>query len=181
MLTSTKSSVALIAAGALLALPATGEAAHKGAAHGKGKGQSHSKRCAKTAKVGFSVGGTLVSFTADDAATAADEATVTLLVTSANRHARVSGELRDQDTQKAGMQVEGATYTVAAAADPFEVRIDRPGVAETTPMAGDHVKVNGKVARTKKACSTAGSSLADRYAAPDVRKVTISGRDADRG
>jgi hypothetical protein len=100
MLTSTKSSVALIATGALLALPATGGAAHKGAAHGKGKGESHSKRCAKTAKVGFSVGGTLVSFTADDAATAADEATVTLLVTSANRHARVSGELEDQDLQR---------------------------------------------------------------------------------
>jgi hypothetical protein len=59
--------------------------------------------------------------------------------------------------------------------------MDRLRVAGTTPMEGDRVKVNGKVARTKKACATAGSSLADRYAAPDVRKVTISGRDADRG
>ena len=179
MFTSTKSFGALVAAGALLAVPATGSAAQKGEPHGHGKGQS--KRCAKTAKVGFSVGGTLVSFTADDAATAADEATVTLLVTSANRHARVSGELEDQDLQRAGMQVEGATYTVAATANPFEVRMDRLRVAGTTPMEGDRVKVNGKVARTKKACATAGSSLADRYAAPDVRKVTISGRDADRG
>ncbi len=179
MLTTTTSSVALIAAAALLALPATGVAAHKGTAHGKGKGQGHSGRCAKTAKVGFSVGGTLVSFTADDAATAADEATVTLLVTSANRHARVSGELEDQDLAKAGMQVEGATYTAAAAADAFEVRIDRLE-AGTAPSQGDRVKVNGKVARTKKACAPAGTGLADRYAAPDVRKVTISERDADR-
>lgn len=179
MLRTTKSSVALIAAGALLALPATGVAAHKGTAHGKGKGQGHAGRCAKTAKVGFSVGGTLVSFTADDAATAADEATVTLLVTSANRHARVSGELEDQDLEKAGMQVEGATYTVAAAADAFEVRIDRLE-AGTAPSPGDRVKVNGKVARTKKTCAPAGTGVADRYAAPDVRKVTISERDADR-
>ena len=174
MLTNTKSFGALVAAGALLAVPATGSAAEKDAAHGKGKGPS--KRCAKTAKVGFSVGGTLVSFTADDAATAADEATVTLRVTSANKHARVSGELADQDTRKAGVQVEGATYTIAAGADAFSVRLE----AGTTPTAGDKVKVNGKVAVTKKTCAAAGTSLADRYAAPDVRTVTISGRDADQ-
>ena len=176
MLTSTKSFGALVAAGALLAVPATGSAAEKDAAHGKGKGPS--KRCAKTAKVGFSVGGTLVSFTADDAATAANEATVTLRVTSANKHARVSGELADQDTQKAGVQVEGATYTVAAGADAFRVKLEAAG---TTPTAGDKVKVNGKVALTKKTCAAAGTSLADRYAAPDVRAVRISGRDAEQG
>ena len=164
MLTSTKSFGALVAAGALLAVPATGSAAQKDEAHGHGKGQS--KRCAKTAKVGFSVGGTLVSFTADDAATAADEATVTLLVTSANKHARVSGKL-----------VKGATYTVAAGTDAFQVRLEAAG---TTPGAGDKVKVHGKVALTKKACAAAGTSLADRYAAPDVRTVTISHRDAEQ-
>ena len=175
MLASTKSFGALVVAGALMAVPATGSAAEKDAAHGKGKGPS--KRCAKTAKVGFSVGGTLVSFTADDAATAANEATVTLRVTSANKHARVSGELEDQDTRSTGVQVEGATYTVAAGADAFRVKLEAAG---TTPTAGDKVKVNGKVALTKKTCAAAGTSLADRYAAPDVRTVTISGRDADQ-
>jgi hypothetical protein len=164
MLTSTKSVGALVAAGALLAVPATGSAAQQGEPHGHGKGQS--KRCAKSAKVGFSVGGTLVSFTADDAATAVNEATVTLRVTSANKHARVSGEL-----------VRGATYTVAAGADAFEVKL---GAAGTTPTVGDKVKVNGKVALTKKACAAAGTSLADRYATPDVRTVAISDRDAEQ-
>ena len=47
---------------------------------------------------GFVVKGTLVSYTADDAATPANEGTVTITVTKANKHARVSGELADADS-----------------------------------------------------------------------------------
>jgi hypothetical protein len=45
--------------------------------------------------------------------------------------------------------------------------------------AATGVKVSGRIARTKKRCAAEGTSTADRYAAPDVRRVTISDRDAD--
>jgi hypothetical protein len=90
-----------------------------------------------------------VSFTADDPATAANEATVTLLVTSANKHARVSGEIADQDAGKKGVQVSGATYTVAAADDALQVKLDSFQGAEA-PAAGDRVKVNGRIAVTRR-------------------------------
>jgi len=159
----------LVAACALFAVPATALAA-KG---GKGKAKS----CAKTPKVGYQVTGTLVSVTADVPATPASEATVTLTVTSANSHARNSGEIADQDAVKKGVQVVGATYTVPAG-DAYVLKLD--GYEGTdTPSPGDLVKVSGRIARTKKRCAAANTSSADRYAAPDVRRVTISDRDAD--
>jgi len=169
--------LSLAAAGALLAVPATGQATHKGAAHGQKKAKGHAKSCAKTHKAGFSVGGTYVSHTADDPATPASEATVTLIVTSANSHARNSGELADMDATKKGVQAKGGTYTVAAG-DAYVLELN--GYEGTdTASAGDKVKVNGKIPVTKKRCAPAGTSTADRYGAPDVRKVTISDRDAD--
>jgi len=162
----------LVAAGALLGLPAAGN----GAAQGKSKGSE--KSCAKKPSVGYSVRGTLVSATADNpATTVVNEASVTLRVTGANSHARNSGEIADQDATQSGVQVAGATYTVTGS-DAFTLVLHGfQGV--DTPSAGDAVKVGGKIARTKKKCAPEGTATADRYAAPDVRTVTISDRDPD--
>ncbi len=148
--------VLLIAAGALLALPATGGA----------NGQGESKRCEKTPKFGYSVSGTLESLTVD---------TVTITVTRANYHARNSGEIADQDATQEGVQVAGATYTVPAS-DSFTLNLVEYEGADT-PSPDDPVRVIGRIPRTKAKCAADGTSLADRYGAPDVRKVSI--RDAD--
>lgn len=181
----------LIAAGALLAVPATALAAkgaHGPAAKAKAPGQSQaktkgkakgtSKACANAPKVGFQVSGTLLSTTPDDPATTdVNEATVSLKVTSASAHAARSGELADQNATKKGVQVKGATLTVPAT-DAFTLKLN--GYEGTdTPSIGDRVKVSGKIAVTKKSCAAAGTTTADRYAAPDVRTVTISDRDPD--
>ena len=176
---NTKLIAAVTAAGALVALPATG-VAETGKDNGKGQEKQAqaktktNKRCAKTQKVGFSVSGTLVSVTADDPATTdKNESAVTLTVTNANSHARKSGEIADQDAARKGTQVAGATYTVAG-----PVKLD--GFEGTdTPSPGDAVKVNGKIALTKKKCAAAGTTEADRYAAPTIKKITVSDRDAD--
>jgi hypothetical protein len=167
---TTRTITTLVAAAALFAVPATAVAA-------KG-GQGKAKSCEKTHGVGYQVTGTLVSATADDPATTdVSEATVTLTVTAANSHARKSGEIADQDAAKKGVQVVGATYTVPAG-DAFELKLN--GFEDPdTPSAGDRVKVSGRIPVTKKRCAAEGTSTADRYAAPDVRRVTISDRDPD--
>ena len=52
----------------------------------------------------------------------ASEATVTLTLTNANRHARRSGDIVDQDAAKKGVQPRGFVYTVAAG-DAFKLRL----------------------------------------------------------
>jgi hypothetical protein len=174
-LKTAKNILALALAAALFAVPATALGAKGGQGKSKGKaksGQGKGKSCAKTHSRGFQVGGTLVSFTADDVATTdASEATVTLTVTSANKHARESGELADMDAVKKGVQAKGATYTVPAG-DAFELKLGDDGTA--VPAAGDRVKVKGRIAVAKKGCAADGTSVADRYATPDVIRVTIS-------
>ena len=168
----------LVAGGALLGAPAVGQAHHKpGHTKGPNGGQQKSHRCQKPAtNVGFVVRGTLTSFTADDPVTPASEASVTITVTGANRHARNSGELADQDPGTPGTQVQGATFTVNGAADPFKVQL-KGYVAPDTPSVGDSVKIIGKIAKTKAKCATPGTSLADRYGDVNIRKVVI--HDAD--
>lgn len=170
MIRTTRTLVTMVAAGALLALPAAAVA-------DPGNGKGESKRCAKAPKVGYIVKGTLVSVTADDPATPTSEATVTFTVTGANSHARNSGEIADQDAGTPGVQVVGATYTVSAT-DSFILKLNGYEGADT-PSVGDAVHVSGKIARTKKECAPVGTSTADRYATPDVRKVTVSDRDPD--
>jgi hypothetical protein len=174
-LKTAKNILALALAAALFAVPATALGAKGGQGKSKGgakSGQGKAKSCAKTHSRGFQVGGTLVSFTADDVATTeASEATVTLTVTSANKHARESGELADMDAAKKGVQAKGATYTVPAG-DAFELKLDDDGAA--VPAAGDRVKVKGRIAVTKKGCAAEGTTVADRYATPDVTRVKIS-------
>lgn len=161
----TRTFIAVAAAGALLALPAAG-LADQGKSQGKGQGKT--KRCAKAQKVGYSVSGTYVSHTAN---------TVTFTVTGANSHARNSGEIADQNASEPGVQVAGAQYTVPAS-DAFTLNLEGYEGADT-PSAGDEVHLNGKITRTKKKCAAAGTSTADRYGAVDVRKVTVTDRDAD--
>jgi hypothetical protein len=163
---------ALIGAVALLAFPATG-LAKKGehGKHGKHANQSKAKSCAKLHTVGYQVGGTFVSMTADDPATTdTSEATVTLTVTSANSHARNSGELADQNADRKGNQVKGATYTISG--DAFVMKLGDDGTL--VPAAGDRVKVKGRIAMTKKRCAEEGATADDRYATPDVTRVSIS-------
>ena len=181
MLKNIRTIALFVAAAALLALPAAGQADGQGQGKGHGKanakGKGKTKRCAKAPKVGYVVHGTLESVTADDPATEESEATVTLTVTDANGHARKSGELADQDPNTDGVQVAGGTYTVPAG-DAYTLTLEGYEGADT-PSAGDAVKVQGKVARTKKKCAAEGTSLADRYATPDVKRVTITDADPD--
>jgi hypothetical protein len=137
--------VALAAVAALVAVPA-------GALAAKG-GQGKAKSCAKTLTRGYQVTGTLVSWTEDS---------VTLTVTSANRHARHSGELA------------GATYTVPTA---DVLKLGNDGAA--VPSVGDRVKLKGRIALTKKRCAAEETSLEDRYSAPNVTRVTISDREPE--
>jgi hypothetical protein len=175
----------LVAAGALLAAPVAGQAHHKpghtkgpNAGQGPNGGQHKSKRCKKpAAKVGFVVRGTLVSLTADDPATPASEATVTVTVTGANRHARNSGELADTDPGTPGTQVQGGVYTVSAG-DAFKLQLV-DYVAPDTPSPGDPVRIVGKVARTKAKCAAAGTTLDERYGDVNIRKVVVHDADAD--
>jgi hypothetical protein len=178
--------VMLVAAVALLVAPAAGQAHHRPGhtqgpenrennGHRNGHHKSHS--CKKPAKnVGFVVRGTLTTFTADVEGTPANEASVSITVTGANRHARNSGELQDMDPATRGMQVKGGPYTATASTDPFTVKLVDFGAGET-PAAGDAVKIIGKIARTKAKCAADGTGLADRYGEVNVRKVVI--HDAD--
>lgn len=178
MLKNAKTIAGLVAVGALLAAPATGIAGH-GASHGSGKAKGKAKSCTtKTHGVGYQVSGTFVSAVADNPATPlVNEGAITMTVTSANSHAAKSGEIADQNAAKKGVQVKGATYTVAAT-DAFTLKLN--GYEGTdTPSAGDKVKVSGSIKVTKKHCAPAGTSTADRYAEPDVKKVTLTDRDAD--
>lgn len=169
---------AVVAAGTLLAAPAAGLAAKHGPGKPAGKGKSTARgSCAKTHKVGYVVSGRLVSMTADDPATPASEATVTLTVTNANRHARRSGDIADQDATRRGVQVRGATYTVPAG-DAYRLRLNGYEGADT-PSPGDRVHVLGRVPLTKKRCTAEGTSVADRYGTADVRRVFVGDRDPD--
>jgi hypothetical protein len=157
---------ALVVAAALVAAPATAVAA-------KG-GQGKAKSCAKTATRGYQLTGTLVM--PADPTTLDASTSVTLLVTSANRHARNSGELADMDADREGVQVVGATYTVPVG-DAYDLKLGDDGAA--IPSEGDRVKVKGRIALTKKRCAVEGASTDARYAAPDVTRVTISDREPE--
>lgn len=163
MLKTVRTIGTLAAAGALLAVPGTALAAPGG--------QSKAKNCEKSHSVGYQVSGTLADVAGDNPATPAFEGPVKLTVTSANSHARNSGEIADEDAITEGVQI-----TVPAGA--FALKLT--GYEGTdTPSVGDKVKVSGRIARTKKRCALAGTSTADRYAAPVIRRVTISDRDLD--
>lgn len=164
----------LAAAGALLVVPAVGQAHKTDTQHNHGKSNGTGKSCAKKPAVnkGFVVKGTLTNYTAG-----ANES-VAITVTGANKHARVSGELTDQNANQDGVQVAGGSYTVdhVNPTDPFTVQLSDYEPNET-PGAGDKVRIVGKVAVTRKKCADAGDTVAERYGAVNIRKVKIV--DAD--
>jgi hypothetical protein len=167
----------LVAGGSLLVAPTVGQAHHKPGHPGAKGGPDKSQRCKKPAtNVGFVVRGTLTSFTADNPATAANEAKASITVSGANSHARNSGDLADVDPSTPGVQVQGGAFTVSASSDPFEVQLEDFEAGEA-PAAGDTVTIVGKVARTKAKCAAAGTSVTDRYGQVNIRKVVI--HDAD--
>ena len=153
---------ALVAACALVALPA-GAGAHHRDGHTKGPS---AKSC--VINVAFVVKGTLVSYTPDTAGTPGNEASVTLTLTKANRHARRSGELQDADPVRPGTQL-----TFAASTDANGFRVQLSGYeANEIPAEGDKVRVIGKIAYTKARCAPTASVEA-RYGEENVRKVKI--------
>jgi hypothetical protein len=161
--------IALLAAGALIALPTVAQANHN--SHAPADHGSKSKRCAPKNK-GFVVTGNLVSGTADDPATTdVNEASVTITVKNANRHARNSGELTDQNAEKKGVQVKGGTYTLDNDDDAYKVVFSGYEEGETKPNAGDKVRISGKIPVTRKRCAPEGTSTADRYGEPNIRRV----------
>lgn len=162
----------LVAAAALLAVPAIGQANHK-SSHNPGSKAQRGKSCAKkpTVNKGFVVRGTLKSVPTANS--------IEITVTGANRHARLSGELDDQSNAP-GVQVAGDTYTLnpADADDPFNVRL-ADYTAPDTPSIGDAVRIVGKVPVTRKKCAP-GDTVAERYGDDvDIRRVKIADRDAD--
>jgi hypothetical protein len=161
-----RSTVLLFAVLALAAVPAVSQAHH--ANHGKHKGanngKAHKKHC--TIHRGFVVKGTLVSFTADDPATTdTNEASVTLTVTRANKHARRSGIAKGDEV----------TYTAATDENGFRVRLSGYETAEA-PKAGDKVRVVGKIEYTKKKCAP-DKTLQERYGDVNVKRVKITDVD----
>lgn len=166
-MTKTRLTVVALAAGALLALPATGLAAPGG----QGKSQGKAKSCQKTPKVGFQLSGTLV------AVTQGDPNTVELTITAANRHARNALADLDTDADRKGVQLKGATYELSSADDAFTLKLNGYE-GDDTPSAGDRVKVNGRIPVTKKRCDLPAGQTG-RWGEPDVRTVTISDRDED--
>lgn len=159
----------MVAAGALLAVPAIGEANKPDAS---GNHNHPTGKCKKpTVNKGFVVKGTLVTATADDPTTTnVNEATVVLTVTGANKHARNSGIDK------------GETYTAdgtpGSGNDAFKVQLSGYEGADT-PSAGDKVRVTGKIPYTKKKCASSGTSLEDRYGDPNIRRVKVIDSDPD--
>src|SRR5687768_76466 len=142
--------VALMSAlGALLIVPAVGQAKPDAARGGKsddaGEAKPDAQRGAKPDRTrggkcvtnkGFIVKGTLVSVTADDPATPDDEQSVTLTVTKLNKHASRAG-LTDADEA-----TEGTQYVIAATDDAFGLKLSGYE-APDEPAAGDKVRVVG--------------------------------------
>jgi hypothetical protein len=144
---------------AVVALAATPAISMAGPGKGKGKGKSGS-HC--TIKRGFTVRGTLVSFTPDNPGTSANEEDISITVTGANRHAR-----------RAGWEKGDAFSPGSGDAFKYKLVEFEPG---EQPTGGEKVKIVGKIEYTKKKCAS-GQSLAARYGDVNVRKIAI--KDAD--
>ena len=155
----------LLAVVALVALPAASQA-------GKGKGQSKSTtHC--TVKRAFTVRGLLDGdFTPSDPKTADS---ISIEVRSANRHARRSGEIADQDPSAPGVQVKGAPFSVSG--DTFKYKLVDFETNETA-TTGDKVRLVGKIEYTKQKCEP-NTDLEDRYDDVNIRKAVIKDNDGD--
>ena len=163
----------LVAAGALLAIPAVGDAHHKTGHTKGGNGGGSGKSCTKKPNVnkGYVVKGTFSTLTANPES-------ITISVTGANKHARVSGELTDTNANQSGVQVAGGSYTVdhVNPTDAFTVQLRdyEPG---ESPDTDDAVRIVGKVSVERKKCAEPGDTVADRYGTVDIRRVKIVDND----
>ncbi len=164
----------LLAVGALAAVPV----AEAGQKIGDGSG-SKSKQCKKpTKKKSFVVKGTLDASVTDagGAPTHLDGSVIDITVTGANRHARKSGEIADQDPGRAGVQVRGADYMVDGATDQYNLKLSGYEASED-PEAGDKVRIKGKIPVAKKKCAAPDATLDERYGEPNVKKVKVIDKD----
>ena len=151
----------VLAIGALAAAPIAG-AEHK-TDHSPG---SKSQTCKKPiVKKAFIVKGTLNKPPAGS--------TVDITVNRANRHARKSGEIADQDPATDGVQVSGADYVVDSAGATLKLSGYKAG---ENPEAGDKVRIIGKVPVTRRKCD-ADATTDERYGAPNLKKVKIIDKD----
>jgi hypothetical protein len=165
-LTKRIGSIALLAAaGVLAAAPAVAQATHN--SHhdpgAKSKGGEGSRGCDRTLSRAFVVKGTVVSFDGTD---------VEISVTGANRHARNSGDLQDQDLSTSGTQVSGDTHKSSAGTDSFTLVLSGYETGET-PQVGDQVRMIGKIAITKKRCADEGLTIEARSTDVNLRRVHI--------
>jgi len=148
----------VLAIGALAAAPIAG-AEHK-TDHSPG---SKFQTCKKpTVKKAFIVKGIL------DAPPAGS--TVDITVTGANRHARRSGEIADQDPTQRSEPISGADYMVDSAGAKLKLSGYKAGEG---PEAGDKVRIVGKISLTKKKCAEDGVTADERYGKPNLKKVKI--------
>jgi len=152
--------IALLAAAALVAVPVAAEAAKGGK---------------RTVNKSFVVTGKLKQdgFSPDDpSTTSVNEAGVKITVKNANRHARRSGELQDQNTSKKGVQVKGGSYMLDNNDDSFTVV--RSGYESgEQPGENDKVRITGKIPYTR----DKGLELDERYGEPNIRRVKIVDTD----
>jgi hypothetical protein len=153
----------LVTAGALFAVPAVAQATHNSHHNPGGNSQGKSQACDNTLSRAFVVKGTVVSFDGTD---------VEISVTGANRHARNSGELQDQDLSTSGTQVAGDTHTTSAGSDSFKLVLSGYETGET-PQVGDKVRLIGKIAIVKKRCADEGATIEARSTDVNLRKVQI--------
>jgi hypothetical protein len=151
---------------AVVALAATPAISMAGPGKGKGKGKSGNHHC-KTLKRGFTLRGTLVSFNQGDVSVQGDE-DISITVTGANRHARRAGWEKGDTFSKSD---DAFKYKLVEFEPSEQPTGDTPG---NTP---ERVKIVGKIAYTKKKCAEPGTSLADRYGAVNIRRVTIKDLD----
>ena len=176
---------AVAAAVAALSVPAVADAAKPADAGSKGKAKAEQQRSAKAQKksapksqrVGFSLSGTgLVGQPGQTALSFP----LTLDLVSANKHARTALSTQEQKIDKAFIDGTGTFSLPLASGDTFDLKLE--GIADgqdegtdvtvADVVAGDSVKVIGKVVRTR--TKSKGSKPAFEYGAIDIRKVVIT-------
>src|SRR5215211_2386648 len=150
---------ALLAAASLAAVPVAAEAARGGHRGGQRGGKpAVNKSFVVTGKLKQS------GFSADDpVTTSVNEAVVEITVKNANRHARRSGELEDQNTSKKGVQVKGGDYMVDNDDDLFKVVLSGYEQGEQ-PGENDKVRIVGKIPYTR----DKSLPVDDRYGVPNI-------------
>jgi hypothetical protein len=174
---------AVAAAVAALSVPAVADAAKPADAGSKGKSEqqrsakAQKKGAPKSQRVGFSLSGTgLVGQPGQTALSFP----LTLDLVSANKHARTALSTEAQKVDKAFIDGTGTLSLPLASGDTFDLKLEgiTDGQDEGTDVtvadvvAGDTVKVIGKVVRTR--TKSKGSKPAFTYGAVDIRKVVIT-------